>query len=237
MIDPRISVISVVRNDSDGLQRTIASISKQNYTNYEYIVVDGNSTDLTGKVIKGNSKAIDKVINDSGLGVYNAMNLGADIATGDWLIFMNAGDCFVDNDILSHIAGYLTGDIDVLYSDWIYLENNKRVIASHAQMNVRHQSVVYKKSLHNLYGSYVVGKNVTISDFIFFQSISKLKWVYTPRPISICEQSGLSADPSHFYQRILIEGVFKKRSRMMVAAILVLYPIYRFAKRNILRNR
>lgn len=232
---PNISVISVVRNDKQGLARTIASVAMQNYTNYEYIVIDGNSSDGTDEVIKRNSLLIDQLVVEPDLGVYHAMNKGVKLAKGSWLIFMNAGDCFVEPNTLSCVAEQMADDVDVIYSDWIYAESQLRVKANIEKLNVRHQSVIYKKELHATYGSYIIGDNISISDYIFFSSIVNKNWQYYTNPISICEQAGISANSTHFYQRIYTEGLFNKRTRFNIVSILMLYPIYSYVKHTILK--
>jgi glycosyltransferase involved in cell wall biosynthesis len=234
---PEISVISVVRNDKQGLARTIKSVAMQDYESFEYIVIDGNSSDGTDEVIKQNEFIIDQIIMEPDKGIYHAMNKAIKLAKGRWLIFMNAGDCFVNPTSLSNAAEQISDNVDVIFADWIYRESGARVKANINKLNVRHQSIIYKKELHETYGSYVVANNVTISDYIFFSSIANKNWKYSIEPISICEQAGVSAKSSHFYQRIYTEGLFSKRTRLNVVSILVLYPIYSYIKHNILRVR
>lgn len=232
---PLITIITVSMNDAVGLEKTITSIINQDYLNLQYIVIDGASIDDTPSVLSRFESKIDIVLVETDVGVYHAMNKGISLAVGEWLLFMNAGDVFYNNLVLSEVEVELQSNVDVVYADWVYQENGKRVSASIEKLNVRHQSVIYRRNLHDIYGNYVVGHKVTISDFIFFQSIAHLSWKYFPTPISTCQQAGLSAKPAHFYQRILSEGVFGRRNRISVAAILTLYPAYRFIKKSILK--
>lgn len=234
---PKISVISVTMNDALGLSKTIASIGIQKYPNIEYILIDGGSVDGSDKIIRVNRGVIDKVLIEPDVGIYHAMNKGIRLADGEWLLFMNAGDVFSAPDALSKAVSVIRGNVDVVYSDWIYCETGRLVKANLNKLNVRHQSVMYRKHLHESYGNYVVGKRVSISDYIFFLSIAHKNWRYCATPISICEQQGTSANPAHFYQRIASELIFGKRTRLNACFILLAYPFYRFIKRNILRLR
>lgn len=234
---PRVSIITVVRNDVPGLTRTLASVAAQDYANRQMVVIDGGSTDGTLEILRQHVTAIDSWISEPDEGIYHAMNKGVGLADGEWLLFMNAGDEFSGTDALSTAVAAIGMGVDVVYSDWIYREDSTLAKADFARMNVRHQSVLYRKSLHEVFGLYVVGRGVTISDFVFFLSISNRRWVYCNKPLSVCDQEGVSANPSHFYQRIATEFIFGRRGRFDSAAIILLYPIYRFLKRQVLRKR
>lgn len=227
---PLISIITVTMNDAVGLEKTINSILCQKYQNYEFIIVDGKSNDNSNFVIDHHREQIDKVVSESDQGIYHAMNKGIALADGEWLIFMNAGDIFASETILADIEAELNENVEVLYSNWKYFDHEAEVRASKEKLNVRHQSLIYRKSLHDTYGNYLVGKKVSISDYIFFLSVQHLNWKFFPSPISICDRDGVSANPSHFYQRILSEGIYGKRSNLNCACILVLYPLYRLMK-------
>lgn len=228
---PRVSVITVVKNDINGLARTLDSIKVQDYTNFQMVVIDGGSTDGTLKLLGQYAAAIDSFITEPDEGIYHAMNKGVKMADGEWLLFMNAGDEFVGSNTLSFAVAATAPELDVVYSDWIYREDSQLAKADLAQMNVRHQSVMYRKSLHELFGLYAVGKGLTISDFLFFLSISNRRWAYCTRPISLCDKAGASGKPKHFYQRMAVELMFGYRSRVGVAIILLLYPMYSFMRR------
>lgn len=237
MTPPRISVVTVVLNDASGLSRTIASVTSQNYKNIQFIVIDGGSSDGCQELIERHHHVIDIWTSETDEGIYHAMNKGMALANGEWILYMNAGDTFSDADTLSSVAALITEKVDVIYSDWQYRETGVFAKADLTRMNVRHQSVLYRKNLHEIFGTYVVGKRVSISDFIFFLSISNRPWTYCNKPISICSQEGVSASPSHFYQRIATEFIFGRRNRFATSAIIILYPLYRFLKRQVLRKR
>lgn len=89
---PAVSIITVVRNDSVRLQQTIASVSKYKGSLTEFIVIDGASSDNTCDVISTNARLIDRTISEPDHGIYDAMNKGITLASGRYLLFLNAGD-------------------------------------------------------------------------------------------------------------------------------------------------
>lgn len=99
----KISVVTICRNDAEGLRRTIESVRRQKYCNIEYIIIDGASTDATLDVIKSNSDIIDKWVSEPDSGIYNAMNKSIDQCSGDYVIFMNSGDCFYSSDVIDNV--------------------------------------------------------------------------------------------------------------------------------------
>lgn len=100
----RISVITVCRNAEKLIESTIRSVLQQNYDSIEYIIIDGASTDGTLDIIKCYEQNISKWMSEKDSGIYAAMNKGLDMATGDIVCFMNAGDRFADSEVLEKIA-------------------------------------------------------------------------------------------------------------------------------------
>lgn len=102
----RYSVITINYNDKDGLKRTVISVLNQTYTDYEFIIIDGGSIDGSIDVIQEYKNNITYWASEKDKGVYNAMNKGIAQAHGDYLIFMNSGDCFHAPDVLSAVTNY-----------------------------------------------------------------------------------------------------------------------------------
>lgn len=102
----RYSIITINYNDKEGLIRTIKSVINQTSKDFEYIVIDGGSTDGSVDIIKQNADHINYWVSEKDKGVYNAMNKGIAQAKGDYLVFMNAGDCFHTPDILELMCDY-----------------------------------------------------------------------------------------------------------------------------------
>lgn len=104
----KITVVTVVFNDKEHILQTIESVHSQTIRkDIEYIIIDGESSDGTSQLIQNKADRVDKYIREKDTGIYNAMNKGIKQAEGDYIIFMNSGDCFTANDtvelVISHI--------------------------------------------------------------------------------------------------------------------------------------
>jgi len=111
---PRVSVATVVRNGASVVEGTIESVLNQDYPALEYVVVDGASSDGTWSIIQKREDSIDVAISERDEGIYDAMNKAARLASGEWVIYMNAGDRFASPDALSTIRPALEGDAGVI---------------------------------------------------------------------------------------------------------------------------
>lgn len=112
----KITVITVAYNAKEALRKTMQSIEEQDYTLLEYIIVDGGSADGTADMLKAYDGRLDKWVSEPDKGIYDAMNKGVNMASGDYCIFMNAGDCFAEPSAVSRAAGMFAG-ADVAYGD------------------------------------------------------------------------------------------------------------------------
>lgn len=97
--NPKISIITIVYNGVDKIEKTIQSVIKQDYQNVEYIVVNGMSTDGTGEIVEKYKSNIDKYICEEDSGISNAFNKGIMAATGDWIGIVNCGDYLCEGDL------------------------------------------------------------------------------------------------------------------------------------------
>ena len=107
MHNPKFSIITVTFNAGKSLEKTIQSVISQTYRNVEYIIVDGKSKDNTLQIANAYQQWIHRLISEPDKGLYDAMNKGTRLATGDYLCFLNAGDKFHDDDTLQHMANSL----------------------------------------------------------------------------------------------------------------------------------
>jgi glycosyltransferase involved in cell wall biosynthesis len=98
------TIITVNYNNCEGLRRTIESVVGQTFRDFEFIVIDGGSTDGSADVLREYDKDITYWVSEKDGGIYNAMNKGIRQATGDYLNFMNSGDCFYDNTVLQRVS-------------------------------------------------------------------------------------------------------------------------------------
>ena len=148
------SVITVVYNDAELLEKTIKSVISQSHKNVEYIVIDGGSTDETLDVIKQYEDYITHWVSEKDSGIYDAMNKGIDLANGDWLNFMNAGDVFSGSDTLVKVLKHACVGKDVVYGDRYYIKKEKRTLQKAKNINTifqrmpfGHQSAFVRKDV------------------------------------------------------------------------------------------
>lgn len=148
---PKISIVTVVRNDPSGLEHTIQSVVGQTYRYIEFIVIDGASDDGTVDVIKKYSATIDYWVSEKDGGIYEAMNKGIRQATGDWVNFMNAGDTFADNGVLSAVDFSGLSEYVLIYGNRIQegiVGFPKHVTALEAGViHANHQSMFFNRTV------------------------------------------------------------------------------------------
>lgn len=112
----RISIITIVRNDAPGVVRTLQSVFSQTYDNFEIIVQDGASTDQTSSVLRSFGGWINSLTIEPDGGIYDAMNRALRRATGDYCLFMNAADFFVDKEVLAQAVERIDPAVDDIWS-------------------------------------------------------------------------------------------------------------------------
>ena len=152
----KVTVVTVNYNMADGLAKTISNVTDQTWPNLEYIVIDGGSTDNSVEVIRRHVGRIAHWVSERDRGIYDAMNKGVAAATGDWIIFMNAGDVFHDASVISDVFAQNLDDADIVYGDMMrrYSEEDverlvpaQPVSALPLRMPCSHQSMFARRKL------------------------------------------------------------------------------------------
>jgi glycosyltransferase involved in cell wall biosynthesis len=120
---PLFSIITINYNDHLGLERTLLNALNQSYTNFEYIVIDGGSTDESTTIIQRYQDRIDYWVSEPDQGVYDAMNKGLQQVNGNYVYFLNSGDAFYSESTLLEIERYIRAQNlpDIVYGDVIYV--------------------------------------------------------------------------------------------------------------------
>jgi glycosyltransferase involved in cell wall biosynthesis len=127
----RFSIITVVRNAADTVAECIESVAGQDYREVEHLVIDGASTDGTLRVIDEYRDRLAKVVSEPDRGIYDAMNKGLALATGDVVGFLNADDSYADRNVLRDVAALLQDTLtDAVYGDLVYVSaaNPQRIV-------------------------------------------------------------------------------------------------------------
>lgn len=153
---PLISIISVALNCRDDVRATIESLMAQTFHNYEYVVIDGQSTDGTLEIVREYETDHDNitVISELDKGIYDAMNKGVRNSAGKYVYFLNMGDCFQDESVLQEVSNYLSTGDDIYYGDVMkagVLEQAPRKVSMgrlvYREKMICHQSIFASRSL------------------------------------------------------------------------------------------
>jgi glycosyltransferase involved in cell wall biosynthesis len=158
---PLVSIITVVYNAEQYLERTILSVIGQKYPAVEYIIIDGGSKDGTMNIVKKYEANITKWISEKDKGIYDAMNKGLAIASGEWVNFLNGGDAFYDEHTLHNLFGKEdTSRYNFIYGDSINIKENFTNYIKPKKLSKRslkwslglcHQSVFVRKTVSPMY--------------------------------------------------------------------------------------
>jgi glycosyltransferase involved in cell wall biosynthesis len=121
----KISIITVCLNSAKTISDTLNSIRSQNYTDIEYIVIDGGSTDGTVSILEANRDIISRLVTGPDAGMYDAANKAIDYANGDIVGMLNADDFYADNDVLRDVASLMEDGADAVYGDLHYVDRQQ----------------------------------------------------------------------------------------------------------------
>jgi glycosyltransferase involved in cell wall biosynthesis len=173
---PKLSIITINYNNLIGVIKTIESVVNQTWNEFEYIIIDGGSTDGSAKYIKENSHQFKYWISEPDKGIYNAMNKGIKVSNGEYLLFLNSGDYFLNDDVLRQNIKYLY-DYDLFcFNLLMKRENNTSRIMNTPEIlrfsdlyfrTLPHPSTFIKRELFNTVGFYDDNLKI-VSDWKFF---------------------------------------------------------------------
>lgn len=220
----KISVVTVCYNAETTIKATMVSVLEQLYCNLEYIIIDGlskdNTMNIVSEVLKDYPERDVIIVSEKDKGIYDAMNKGAKLATGEWLNFMNSGDTFTSPKVLTSIFSKpISKDTTLLYSDhYIPQPSGKKMLVpddmTHSPYRFCHQCIIYRKSMHTEHGYYVVTDKLIIGDSLFFYSIPDSEKMKVDIVIANYQGGGASdqAEFDIFKQNVCAEYIFRNRS-------------------------
>ena len=196
---PLVTVVTVVYNGVEFLEGTILSVINQTYDNVEYIIVDGGSTDGTLDIIRKYEGAIDYWVSESDKGIYDAMNKGISLGSGEWINFMNAGDFFFSLDTIKDIYSASNDGVTVIYGDHevSYPCKRKIVTAGRVKNLWRGSQFCHQSSFARLVHHKKHRFNTCLkiaADFEFFYKTHKSDLIiqYRPQVLSTASAGGVS---------------------------------------------
>ena len=126
MRTPKFSILTITFNNEKHIEKTINSVLSQSYQDYEYIIIDGNSTDNTNNIIKSYERHLSIYISEDDEGIYDALNKGISYCRGEFIILLHSGDWFINNHILSEINNHTKEDLIYLFS--VYYSNGSKIV-------------------------------------------------------------------------------------------------------------
>ena len=245
----RLSIITINRNNTVGLEKTMRSVASHNFKEFEYIVVDGTSTDGSVEVIKKleSDFAHLKWVSEPDSGIYNAMNKGIRMASGDYIQILNSGDCLAADDVTERMLKTLEekGSPSILYGNMIkcYSDGSRFVDKSFAGREItlldmyrgtlNHDPAYIRRDLFDKYGYYDEDLNI-VSDWKWYMQaiiFGGEKPQYVDIDVTLFDMSGISET-----NKELNNSERKKvLDQMLPKAVLVDYEQYAFPMEQIQR--
>lgn len=204
----KVSVITISYNNAEGLRRTIESVINQSYGDFEYIIIDGGSTDESRNIIESYANCISYWVSEPDKGVYNAMNKGIARAKGEYLHFLNSGDYYASDNVLSSVFSreytvpLLRGIQICNYGDrterWENLGNREVTLYDMFVNTLLHQATFIRCDMFDKYGLYDEDLKIVSDWKFFFQAIlGGEKTTFVDTDIVIFEMDGISTNKVH----------------------------------------
>ena len=195
----KYSIITVNLNNASGLEETIQSVINQTYNDYEFLIIDGGSSDNSKSIICQYEEKIDYWVSETDKGIFNAMNKGITASKGDYLIFMNSGDCFNNKKVLEDSLPFLGTDFVIgkirrkENDEVMNYELSKITMMTFYRGAIPHQATFHKRSVFqkNLYDETL---KISSDWKLFYENIIFKNSSYTLMPIvvAVFDTTGIS---------------------------------------------
>ena len=219
----KISIITINLNNKEGLERTILSVIQQSYSDFEYIIIDGGSSDGSKDVINKYSDKISFWVSEPDAGIYNAMNKGIKHSNGEYLLILNSGDVLYDNTTLNKVIDFGL-DKDIVYGDVYEIVNEQNsyfkkfpdelLFSFFYKYSLGHQASFVNKKLHEKAGLYLE-TNQIVSDWCFLtMAIFKYNCSYKHIPLTVatCKRDGISCNPDYWSEILKERNAFLEQT-------------------------
>lgn len=212
----KISIITVCYNSAATIEKTIQSVASQSYPNIEYIIVDGNSKDHTLAIVKKHDDKVTKWISEPDKGLYDAMNKGVALATGDFIGILNSDDTFYSNTVIAElVAFHQKNDIDASVGNIVQHREDGKMVRLYSSKNWQpkklkigfmppHPSIFFKKELFEKHGAYDLGFKIGADYELITRFFLKntIRWQYSGITTTAMLVGGLSSSGTSSYQLI-----------------------------------
>ena len=237
MKEKRLSVITVNRNNAEGLAKTISSVVSQSYRDFEFIIIDGGSEDESPEIIRENADHLSYWISEPDNGTYQAMNKGIKVAKGEYCLFLNSGDYLVHRTVLEMVFS-LDINADIISGDVLKIRpNNKfRRVSSPSSVSLHklcihslpHQSTLIRRSLFEEISYYNESYRI-VSDWEFFLKalvLNEKSYQHIDVDVSYFKIGGISSSKENFNLSIEESHDCLKRNFPKMATDLMEYRLF-----------
>lgn len=204
MSQPKLSIITINYNDAEGLQMTIQSVLEQSFTDFEYIIIDGGSTDDSVTVIKEYKDNIAHWVSESDNGVFHAQNKGIAKAKGEYLFFLNSGDKLTSETALNDFISHPNFKGDVIYGDYQFDEGQKVYPDSLSpfyfmKSSLPHQSTLFHRRVFESLGGYDENFKIAADRAFYLQCYlsEQFKFQHIHYLLTHFDLSGISNNPEY----------------------------------------
>ncbi|MBK2028562.1 glycosyltransferase [Francisella noatunensis] len=188
----KVSIITVCYNSAETIEKTIQSVISQSYQDIEYIIIDGGSYDGTLDILTKYRSKLSKVVSESDDGIYDAMNKGIALATGDIIGILNSDDCYSNSDVIeSIVSAFKQNDKDMLFADLKFVNENNKILRYYSAKRFTpnrlkfgimppHPTLFVKKDIYQKYGVYRLDFKIAADYEIFvrFLLVNRLSYMY-----------------------------------------------------------
>ena len=239
----KISIITVSYNSAKTIEDTIKSVLMQKYDNYEHVIVDGNSKDETMKIVKKYEKKYNgklTYISEKDNGIYDAMNKGIKMASGDVIGFLNSDDVYASDEVLNLINDNLnTKDFDGVHADLLYVSEDlktpkRKWIAKSGTIKSgwmpAHPTLYLKKYVYDNYGLYDLDFKI-VADYDFMVRICNnvdVKLKYIPKNLVYMRLGGVSsAGLKGYIKNIKEANKVLKHNNIKLSELIIVKRIFR----------
>jgi len=214
---PMVSIITVVYNGYNTIEETIVSVMNQTYSNIEYLIIDGGSTDGTLDIINKYSGHINQLISERDSGIYNAMNKGLALAKGEMVMLLNADDSLVSNAAVAYLADNISDEKEILVADTLFKKNGliTRLKATapgalYYRIPFMHTSCFVSRTVYEEIGvfneTYRIAADV---DFLMRAFKAKIPIRFLDNPV-ICMKAGGISDKQFVAGRIEYRRIYQE---------------------------
>jgi glycosyltransferase involved in cell wall biosynthesis len=204
----KVSIITITYNSAETVEDTIKSVLAQDYRNIEYIIVDGASKDETMSIVNRYNEKIATILSEPDKGIYDAMNKGVRLATGDLIGILNSDDFYADDHVITDMVNALiAASAEACYADLVYVDRNdtSRVVRTWKSGEYRHGQFLrgwmpphptffVKRSIYEAYGHYSLQLRSAADYELMLRFMHKhtIKVAYLPRVITKMRAGGQS---------------------------------------------